>query len=48
MGGHFDVDDAAVLAPGRCQIELWAVRGDISARSDSAETVFSVRLPRRH
>jgi hypothetical protein len=28
MGGHFDVDDATVLAPGRCQIELWAVRGE--------------------
>lgn len=28
MGGHFDVDDAAVLAPGRCQIELWALRGE--------------------
>ena len=28
MGGHFDVDDAAVLAPGRCQIELWSVRGE--------------------
>ena len=28
MGGHFDVDDAAVLAPGRCQIELWTVRGE--------------------
>ena len=32
MGGHFDVDDATVLAPGRCQIELWAVRGE-SARA---------------
>lgn len=28
MGGHFDVDDAAVLAPGRCQVELWALRGE--------------------
>ncbi len=25
-GGHFDVDDASVLAPGRCQYELWANR----------------------
>ena len=24
MGGHFDVDDAAVLAAGRCQVEIWA------------------------
>ncbi|HSB25271.1 MAG TPA: hypothetical protein VLE94_19395 [Burkholderiaceae bacterium] len=31
MGGHFDVDDAAVLAPQRCQVELWALRGE-SAR----------------
>lgn len=31
MGGHFDVDDAAVLAPERCQVELWTVRGE-SAR----------------
>jgi hypothetical protein len=28
MGGHFDVDDASVLAPGRCQVEVWTVRGD--------------------
>src|SRR5262245_38936155 len=28
MGGHFDVDDASVLAPGRCQVELWALRGE--------------------
>jgi hypothetical protein len=28
MGGHFEVDDAAVLAPGRCQVELWALRGE--------------------
>jgi len=28
MGGHFDVDDAIVLAPGRCQVELWALRGE--------------------
>jgi len=25
MGGHFDVDDAAVLGPERCQIELWTI-----------------------
>jgi len=25
-GGHFDVDDATVLDPGRCQAETWAVR----------------------
>lgn len=30
MGGHFDVDDADVLAPGRCQVELWAVRGEVA------------------
>ena len=35
MGGHFDVDDAAVLAPGRCQIELWTLHGE-SARSAHA------------
>jgi hypothetical protein len=28
MGGHFDVDDAGVLAPERCQVELWTVRGE--------------------
>ncbi|HSW23044.1 MAG TPA: hypothetical protein VLJ62_09770 [Burkholderiaceae bacterium] len=28
MGGHFDVDDASVLAPGRCQVEVWALRGE--------------------
>ena len=28
MGGHFDVDDASVLAPGRCQVELWALHGE--------------------
>ena len=22
-GGHFDIDDASVLAPGRCQVETW-------------------------
>jgi hypothetical protein len=27
MGGHFDVDDASVLAPGRCQVEGWLLRG---------------------
>jgi hypothetical protein len=32
MGGHFDVDDAAVLAPERCQIELWTVGRGESAR----------------
>jgi hypothetical protein len=25
-GGHFDVDDATVLDPGRCQYEVWVVR----------------------
>jgi len=25
-GGHFDVDDAGTLDPGRCQYELWAGR----------------------
>jgi hypothetical protein len=28
MGGHFDVDDATVLDPGRCQVELWALHGE--------------------
>lgn len=28
MGGHFDVDDASVLAPGRCQVELWTLQGE--------------------
>jgi len=27
MGGHFDVDDATVLGPGRCQVELWWLHG---------------------
>lgn len=26
-GGHFDVDDAVLLADGRCQYEVWARRG---------------------
>lgn len=25
-GGHFDVDDAAVLDPGHCQVETWLTR----------------------
>ena len=25
-GGHFDVDDATVLDPGRCQVEAWVTR----------------------
>lgn len=25
-GGHFDVDDATVLDPGRCQVEAWFAR----------------------
>lgn len=25
-GGHFDVDDAAVIDPGHCQYEVWASR----------------------
>jgi len=25
-GGHFDVDDATVLDPGRCQVEAWIAR----------------------
>ena len=28
MGGHFDVDDASVLADGRCQVEAWTVHGE--------------------
>jgi len=28
MGGHFDVDDANVLAPEHCQVELWTVHGE--------------------
>jgi len=27
MGGHFDVDDASMLAGGRCQVEAWTVHG---------------------
>ena len=27
-GGHFDVDDATVLAPQRCQVEFWVLRGE--------------------
>lgn len=30
-GGHFDVDDADTLAPGRCQVESWAGRADATA-----------------
>jgi len=26
-GGHFDVDDATALAPGRCQVETWLLAG---------------------
>jgi hypothetical protein len=26
-GGHHDVDDATILAPGHCQIEAWVLRG---------------------
>lgn len=33
-GGHFDVDDAAVLAPGRCQYELWANRAPRADAND--------------
>ncbi len=25
-GGHFDVDDAVMLEPGRCQVEIWLTR----------------------
>ena len=25
-GGHFDVDDAAMVEPGRCQVETWWLR----------------------
>ena len=32
-GGHFDVDDAAVLDPGQCQVEVWAARVPADARS---------------
>ena len=28
MGGLFDVDDASVLAPERCQVETWAMRSE--------------------
>lgn len=28
-GGHFEVDDAALLAPQRCQVEAWALRGEV-------------------
>ncbi len=27
-GGHFAVDDAALLDPGQCQVEAWQERGD--------------------
>ena len=30
-GGHFDVDDADTLAPGRCQYEIWAGRAEASS-----------------
>ena len=30
-GGHFDVDDATVLDPGRCQVEAWVVRAPAAA-----------------
>jgi len=26
-GGHFDVDDATMLAPGHCQVETWLIAG---------------------
>jgi len=32
-GGHFDVDDATVLDPGRCQVEAWSVRAPAAATS---------------
>ena len=32
-GGHFDVDDASVLDPGHCQVEVWAVRAPGEPRS---------------
>ena len=32
-GGHFDVDDAAVLAPGRCQYEAWFMRAPVASAS---------------
>lgn len=28
MGGQFEVDDATLLAPQRCQVESWALRGE--------------------
>lgn len=36
-GGHFDVDDAGTLAPGRCQYEAWLSRspGDGSAADNN-------------
>ena len=37
-GGHFDVDDAAMLDPGRCQVEGWATRRDGSANGGPAAT----------
>jgi hypothetical protein len=36
-GGHFDVDDATVLDPGRCQVETWIARVPAEAA-----TVFHV------
>ncbi len=32
-GGHFDVDDAAVLEPGHCQYETWLLRAPSGAAS---------------
>ena len=33
-GGHFDVDDAGTLDPGRCQYELWAGRFGAAEATD--------------
>jgi hypothetical protein len=32
-GGHHSVDDAALLEPGQCQVEVWTDRADQHARS---------------
>ena len=36
-GGHFDVDDATIVNPGRCQVEAWITRVPAEAA-----TVFHV------
>jgi hypothetical protein len=35
MGGHFDVDDATMLGPARCQVETWFVRASSAGASNA-------------